>query len=87
MIDGMTQAAKIAISLPAETLRAIEEIRRELGLSRSALIREAIELWLRARETSPKDQRYIQGYLKTPEPTDQTGAVAAAATARWSEWK
>lgn len=87
MISSMTQVAKIAISLPAETLRAIEEIRESTGVSRSALIREAIEHWLRARETSPEDQRYIQGYLKTPEPADQVGAVAAAATAQWSEWE
>jgi len=87
MIVGMTRVAKVAISLPAETLQAIEEIRQSTGISRSALIAEAIEHWLRARETSPEDQRYIQGYLKTPEPADQTGAVAAAATAKWSEWE
>jgi len=87
MISGMTKVAKIAISLPVETLRAVEDIRKSSGVSRSALIREAVEHWLRARETSPQDQRYIQGYLKTPEPNDQTGAVAAAATARWREWE
>lgn len=87
MIVGMTKTAKVAISLPTETLHAIEVIRKEMGLSRSALIREALEHWLQARETSPEDQRYIQGYLKTPEPADQADAVASAATAHWSEWE
>jgi metal-responsive CopG/Arc/MetJ family transcriptional regulator len=82
-----SKTAKIAISLPATTLRELEEIRRSSGKSRSALIREALEHWLRARETSPEDQRYIQGYLRHPERTEQTAAVAAAAVAQWDEWK
>ena len=83
----MTKTAKIAISLPAATLEEIEEIRRAAGRSRSAVIREAVEHWLRARETSPQDQRYIQGYLRRPEETKQTAAVAAAAAAQWEEWE
>jgi metal-responsive CopG/Arc/MetJ family transcriptional regulator len=83
----MTTVAKFAISLPASTLEKLEKIRRASGKSRSALIREAVEHWLQSRETSPEDQRYIQGYLRRPEGTAQAEALAAAATAYWDEWE
>jgi metal-responsive CopG/Arc/MetJ family transcriptional regulator len=83
----MTTVTKFAISLPTATLQELEKIRRASGKSRSALIREAVEHWLQSRETSPEDQRYIHGYLRRPEGTGQTAAVAAAAAANWDEWE
>lgn len=82
----MSSTAKIAISLPTSTLREIEEIRSASGRSRSALIREAVELWLRTRDMSPEDISYVQGYLRHPERPGHRDAVAAAATADWDEW-
>jgi len=83
----MSKVAKIAISLPGDTLNEIERIRRLSGKSRSALIREAVEHWLRTREISPADLRYIQGYLRQPEGAERTAAVAEGAIARWDEWE
>lgn len=83
----MSNAAKIAISLPRATLDELEQIRRSSGKSRSALIREAVEHWLRTRETSPEDQRYIQGYLRRPETVDRVEIIATSVTAQWDEWE
>jgi metal-responsive CopG/Arc/MetJ family transcriptional regulator len=83
----MSKTAKIAISLPTETLDELERVRISSGRSRSALIREALEHWLRARELGPADQRYIEGYLRHPERSERSASIAASATACWDEWK
>jgi metal-responsive CopG/Arc/MetJ family transcriptional regulator len=83
----MDRTAKIAISLPGSVLQKLERARRSLGKSRSAVIREAIEHWLRCSEIDPAEQQYIQGYLRHPEQTEQTAAVAASVIAGWEEWE
>jgi hypothetical protein len=46
-----------------------------------------VEHWLRSREISAEDLRYIQGYLRQPEQTEQTTATAAETVAQWDEWE
>jgi len=75
--------AKIAISLPVSTLRALERERVRLGKPRSALVAAAIETWLKRRCMSPDDQRYANAYLKHPERIEEVEAIAAAATRTW----
>lgn len=78
--------AKITISLPAATLRALEQARRKVGASRSAAIAEAIDAWLSSVAPSDADRIYAEGYLRKPENVAATEAVAQAATASWDEW-
>ncbi len=59
--------AKIAISLPDETLNAIERKRKASGESRSAFVRRAIEQHLKAESEAEQEARYIQGYRDFPE--------------------
>lgn len=69
---------KVAISLPKETFDAVEQSRRELGLARSAVIVEAMKLWLRQREEQALERRYEQGYRKRPEtPAEVEGMFRA----------
>ena len=71
--------AKIAISLPDETLKLVEKERKECGLSRSEFFRRAVEEHLR-REKERKDvDRYIEGYKKFPETKEELVWVEAAA--------
>jgi metal-responsive CopG/Arc/MetJ family transcriptional regulator len=79
--------AKIAISMPLATLRSLEHARRRLGRSRSALITEAVEAWLHAREVSEADRQYVEGYLRRPEPSREAASIAAAAVAAWESWR
>ncbi|MFI5300527.1 MAG: hypothetical protein ACHREM_20765 [Polyangiales bacterium] len=48
---------------------------------------EAIERWLQAEEIGDDERRYVEGYLRQPERTDESAAVAGAAVASWSAWK
>jgi metal-responsive CopG/Arc/MetJ family transcriptional regulator len=79
-------SAKIAVSLPAATLRRLEVVRRRLGRSRSALVTEAIQAWLDRTEPSDEDRRYAEGYLKHPERSEETSATAIAAVESWEPW-
>jgi metal-responsive CopG/Arc/MetJ family transcriptional regulator len=82
----MKTVAKVAISLPVETLRSLERVRARMRKTRSAAVAEAIERWLRVEEVSDDDQRYVEGYLRHPDRTEETAAIAAAAIAGWEPW-
>ena len=69
--------AKIAISLPEETLQAVEKERLASGMSRSEYFRRAVEEHLRRVKEREEAEQYIQGYLKYPE-TQEEIALAEA---------
>jgi metal-responsive CopG/Arc/MetJ family transcriptional regulator len=79
-------AAKVTVSLPADTLAALERARRRLQKSRSAAVAEALVEWLKIREVSDADRQYTEAYLRQPEDAATTRAVAAAAVAGWDRW-
>lgn len=84
----MKTVAKVAVSLPAKTLRSLDATRRRLGRSRSAIVAEAVEGWLAGQgEPSDEDRRYAQGYLRQPEATAEVAATAAAVTSTWEPWE
>ena len=69
--------AKIAISLPEETLQAVEKERLATGLSRSEFFRRAVEEHLRRVKEREDVEQYIQGYLKYPETKDEIALAEA----------
>jgi metal-responsive CopG/Arc/MetJ family transcriptional regulator len=83
----MKTAAKIAISLPVETLRQLDRTARHLSLSRSAAVRRALEQWTRIEQLGEQDQAYVESYLRTPEPPAALEAFGRAAVAGWGKWE
>jgi metal-responsive CopG/Arc/MetJ family transcriptional regulator len=83
----MTSVAKVAVSIPLPTAKRLERVRAKKRLSRSAAVTRAVELWLRSEEVAESDQRYVEGYLRHPERTDASTAVAEAAVANWEPWE
>jgi transcriptional regulator of met regulon len=83
----MKNVAKVAVSIPIETLRLLETARTRLRKTRSAAVTEAIEHWLRAEQISDGDRRYVEGYLRLPEQAAEAAATAQAATATWEPWE
>lgn len=79
--------AKVAISLPAGTLKSLERVRIRLRKTRSAAVTEAIERWLAAEEIGEDDKRYVEGYLRHPERADDVSAIASAVVGGWGAWK
>jgi hypothetical protein len=85
---GMT-VAKIAVTVPEDTLRAVEKRRRVLGISRSAVVSAALESWLADQAMTAEERRYVVAYLKQPETAEEvreTTAIGAAAMAGWEPW-
>jgi len=84
---GMNGAAKIAISLPASTLAAVEAFRKRTGRSRSAVFNEAVEALLAQHQVDDRDRRYVEAYLRHPARQDETAALATAVVATWEPWE
>ncbi len=80
--------AKIAISLPDETLAAIEREREVRGETRSAFVRRIVEKHLKAESDAEKETRYIQGYIDHPDDNEDVRGflelgLAALAEVPW----
>ncbi len=77
---------KIAVSLPRGVYRAMEAIRRRRKTTRSALVAEAIQQWLSARERDEDMRRYSEAYTQMPETSEEVaGAERLSALAFASE--
>jgi hypothetical protein len=84
---GMKNVAKVAVSLPIETMKSLERARIRLRKTRSAAVTEAVEAWLRGDGVGADDRRYVEGYLRHPESGGENAAVAEAVTATWEAWE
>lgn len=74
-----TRTVKVAVSLPQAEFHALEQLRKQLGASRSALITQAICYWLEAQREEEEIRRYIEGYQRYPETTEETSEAARLA--------
>ena len=67
----MQHAAKFAVSLPNDEFQEIEQIRENMGVGRSAIIRQAVHFWLEQRKKNQKIRLYEKGYKKIPEKIEE----------------
>ena len=77
----MSHAMRFAISLPRDTARQVERLRKETGESRSAFIRKAIERVFEERRHAKDIQDYIEGYRKHPDTAEEIEAAETSAAA------
>ena len=75
-------AAKIAFSLPDDLFREIERARKKQGKTRSALVQEALRLWLRHQSDAILVREWEEGYRRMPETAAEV--TAAETTARFA---
>jgi hypothetical protein len=81
--------AKIAVTVPRETLLAVEKRRRVLGVTRSAVVTAALEAWLADETMTAEERKYLLSYLRAPETLPEVrdaNAVATAALSAWEPW-
>ena len=67
----MGKVAKVAISLPADVLKAVEAERKARGESRSEFFRRAVEKLLREERESAAVRDYVRGYREIPESAEE----------------
>jgi hypothetical protein len=82
----MKSVAKVAVSLPRRTLALVERARRRSGKSRSAVVTEALNFWLKAASEDDVDRKYVEAYLREPEQVEDTAAIATGAASTWEPW-
>ena len=70
---------KIAISMPPDLFKALERASQKTGRSRSALLQEALRLWLRQKQQAALIRQYEGGYSSQPETLEEVRAAEAAA--------
>jgi metal-responsive CopG/Arc/MetJ family transcriptional regulator len=75
----MSKIAKIAISLPEDTLAAVEQEREDSGESRSQFFRRAAEELLRHRREREMSEQYLRAYKQKPETKREIEAARRAA--------
>lgn len=63
----MARTIKTAISLPAETFRKAEVLRRKANFSRSEFYATALDAFFKALEVRELEERYAEGYRAKPE--------------------
>jgi metal-responsive CopG/Arc/MetJ family transcriptional regulator len=81
----MSDAFKIAISLPKEYYYKIEKIRKKFGFGRSAIIDKAIRFWLAYLERKELIKQYEQGYKKKPESIEEIKSMEKLAADAFKE--
>lgn len=70
----MGKVSKVTVSLPADLLVLAQRLQNERGATRSALVREALERFIREEQEREAVERYIQGYLEQPETEEEIRA-------------
>ena len=83
-----TAYVKVAISMPSEDLSRIEELRKELKISRSKFMLTAARRWFEALRRQSLVEQYIQGYERVPEEAEsgtilETAQTKVADTESW----
>ena len=84
---GTKSVAKVAVSLPVETLKSLERVRTRLRMTRSGAVAEAIERWVQIEEVGDDERCYLEGYSRKPERSDEAAALASATVATWERWE
>ncbi len=62
-----SETVKIGVSLSKEKFSAVEKMRKKFKKTRSALISEAIGLWIKDKKEEELVKQYVAGYKKHPE--------------------
>ena len=81
----MSNAVKVAISLPPSVFQTVEKERQTRGESRSEFFRRAVQAFLRDLQEKRDVERYVQGYLDHPETVEEAREISAASYAALAE--
>ena len=69
-----SKTVKVAVSLPEEEYRHVEKLRKQLRISRSAVITRALKSWIASSRNEERVRAYVEGYRRVPE-TDEESKV------------
>jgi Arc/MetJ-type ribon-helix-helix transcriptional regulator len=76
---------KVAFSLPQPLYRTVERARRRTRQSRSAVMQEALRLWVARDQEAARIRKYVDGYRQRPEARDEVAGLEAAGLEPWTD--
>ena len=76
-----TVATKVAVSIPSDLYRAVERARKRHGMTRSAVMQDALRHWLRHEVEMVLVREYEEGYRRRPRLT-VAAPLCSSATSR-----
>jgi len=84
-----SKTVKVTVSLPEEEYRHVEKVRRQLRISRSAVITRALKSWIAATRDKERIHAYMEGYRRYPETKEELKMFESLASEVMSpeEWK
>ena len=84
-----SKTVKVTVSLPEEEYRHVEKVRRQLRISRSAVITRALKSWIVATRDKERIHAYMEGYRRYPETKEELKMFESLASEVMSaeEWK
>ena len=80
-----SNVAKIAVSLPKDTAKKLDEFSHRLGKGRSALMLEALKMWFGRNEEAALESRYTNSYRRNPEKPAEINPLYQAGLASFSQ--
>ncbi len=81
----MRTSARVAISMPKQTLALLDRAKRKAKRSRSALVSEAVERYLQDTAPGDREKQYAEAYARIPEVNNDKTARAVLET--WDDWQ
>jgi len=84
-----SRTVKVAVSLPEEEFRHVEKVRKQLRISRSAVITRALRSWITATRDKERTRAYVEGYRRYPETKEELKMFESLASEVMDaeEWK
>ena len=62
---------QVLVQLSDELLKKLDELGRQTGQSRSAMVRDAVESYMARESKTEKDRRSLEGYKRIPDAVDK----------------
>lgn len=78
--------ARLTVTISREKYERIEKEKKQRGLSRSAFVTQAIDVFFQKEDEAEKDRRYAAGYKKKPENIAEVEVMTKASAEIWGEF-
>lgn len=79
------KVVKTAVSLPADTYRRAERLRKKMGKSRSELVADALTALIRRADAREREERDAAAYAAAPDAPAEVARAAREAAAAWAK--
>lgn len=82
---GRMPVQKVAFSLPPSLHRTVEAARKRTRQSRSAVMQEALRLWLARDQEARRVREYVGGYKRRPERRGEDDGLEGSGLDAWTD--